>query len=121
MKNLLRFLFIVSGLLALTACALRPCTVRLTEGIAYLEPESDQYVNHHKRTVQGKIDYVEKLGGYIIKSETQPAEVRIVNQDRDLLEELYRRGENLIFEGHFTVGVDRFFIQKIGPGQEKKP
>ncbi len=113
MKGHLLILFIISCLVTVTACSLKPCTVKLEDGIEYLEPESEKYETMHRVTVEGKIDYVEKLGGYVIRSEKETLTLRIVNQDPELLADLLRRGQTLAFEGHFTIGKDRFFINKV--------
>ena len=66
-----------------------------------------------KVTVKGKIEFMQALGGYFVMGEDPPGEYMIVNQDQKLLENLKKAGKTVIIEGHYTIGADHLFIEKI--------
>ena len=66
-----------------------------------------------KVTVKGKIGYMKNISGYVIQGEAPPDELFIVNQDPKLLETLMKSGKTMTIEGHYTIGADHLFIEKI--------
>jgi hypothetical protein len=66
-----------------------------------------------KVTVKGKIAYMKNFGGHYVAGEDPPGEFFIVNQDRALLETLFKSGEKITIDGHYTIGADHLFIEKI--------
>lgn len=66
-----------------------------------------------KFTLQGKIEFMERLGGYYFMGENPPSEYFIVNQDKKVLEKLKKRGKTVTIEGHYTIGADHLMIEKI--------
>ncbi len=66
-----------------------------------------------KTTVIGKIDYMKNSGNYVVRGETPPDELFIVNPDPKLLEGLMKSGKTVTIEGHYTIGADHLFIEKI--------
>ena len=63
-----------------------------------------------KITVKGKIDYWKNLNDYVVIG---PRTYFIVNQDRKLLEELFKSGKTITIEGRRTMGADYLFIETI--------
>ena len=66
-----------------------------------------------KLTVKGKIGYMKNSDAYIVRGEAPPDELFIVNQDPKLLENLMKSGKTVTIEGHYTIGADHLFIEKI--------
>ncbi len=66
-----------------------------------------------KVTVKGKIGYMKSVSTYVIQGEAPPDELFIVNQNPKLLEELMKSGKTVIIDGHYTIGADHLFIEKI--------
>ena len=66
-----------------------------------------------KVTVKGKVHYMKSLGGHFVMGEDPPGEYMIVNKDPKLLEELMKSGKTVIIDGHYTIGADYLFIEKI--------
>lgn len=66
-----------------------------------------------KVTIKGKIGYMENVKTYIVRGEAPPDELFIVNQDPKLLEELMKSGKTVIIDGHYTIGADHLFIERI--------
>lgn len=66
-----------------------------------------------KVTIQGKIAFMEKLGGYYIQSEGLSGEFIIDNPDPIFLGELFKSQKTLLIEGHYTIGAEHVFIEKI--------
>ena len=66
-------------------------------------------------TVKGKIDYMERLGGYFVRSLEPGGEFFIMNQDPKLLDELTKSGKTLTIEGriNLALGAEYMFIEKI--------
>lgn len=77
------------------------------------QPTSTPKIEGTKTTVKGKIGYMKNLGGYIVQGENPPDELFIVNQDPKLLEDLMKSGKTVTIEGHYTIGADHLFIEKI--------
>ena len=66
-----------------------------------------------KVTVKGKIAYMKNLGGHYVEGEDPPGAFFIVNPDMALLETLFKSGKTVIIDGHYTIGADHLFIEKI--------
>ena len=66
-------------------------------------------------TVKGKIDYMDRLGGYFVRSLEPGGEFFITNQDPKTLEGLFRSGKTLTIEGriNLALGAEYLFIEKI--------
>ena len=77
------------------------------------QPTATPKIEGTKTTVKGKIGYMKNLGGYFVRGENPPDELFIVNQDPKLLEDLMKSGKTVTIEGHYTIGADHLFIEKI--------
>ncbi len=65
-------------------------------------------------TIQGTIDFMERLGGYFIRGQNPGGEFFIVNQNRKVLKALKESGKTVTIQGYITnQGAEYFFIQKI--------
>ncbi len=87
-----------------TGCAQRPAQAP-SEGVMKLEGT--------KVTVKGKIGYMKSVGAYVVQGETPPDELFIVNEDPKVLDELMKSGKTVTIDGHYTIGADHLFIEKI--------
>ena len=105
-KKLTRIILVLSviTLFATVACAQRSIQAPSATSVA---PEGP------KITVKGKIDYWKNLNDYVVIGEIPPRSYFIVNQDRKLLEELFKTGKTITIEGRRTTGADNLFIEKI--------
>jgi hypothetical protein len=63
--------------------------------------------------IQGKIAYMERLGGYYIQGIDPPGEVMIDNPNQASLQPLAKNGKLVHILGRFTVGADHIKIEKI--------
>jgi len=95
---------LIFTLLASFGCAQRPVQSPTT-GVMKLEGT--------KVTVKGKIEYMKSSSTYVIQGEAPPDRLFIVNQDLKLLESLMKSGKTVIIDGHYTIGADHLFIEKI--------
>ncbi len=64
-------------------------------------------------TVKGKIEYMERLGGYFVHGLEPGGELFIVNQDPKVLGDLMKSGKTLTIEGRIIRGAEYLFIEKI--------
>ena len=64
-------------------------------------------------TVNGKIQYMERFGGYCVLSDEPDGMYFITNQDPKVLEELKNSGKMLKIQGRLTMGADHLMIEKI--------
>lgn len=65
-------------------------------------------------TMQGTIDYMDRLGGYFIRGQNPGGEFFIVNQNPKVLKALKQSGKSVTIQGYTTnQGAEYFFIQKI--------
>ena len=64
-------------------------------------------------TVKGKIEYMDRLGGYFVHGFEPGGELFIVNQDPKVLEDLMKSGKTLTIEGRIVRGAEYLFIEKI--------
>jgi len=105
-KRLTRTIMVLSfiTLFATVACAQRPAQSPST-GVMKLEGT--------QVTVKGKIGYMKSSSTYIIRGEDPLDELFIVNPDPILLETLMKSGKTVTIEGHYTIGADHLFIEKI--------
>jgi len=94
-------------ILSLSFLAMVACSAVSQKPAGTTKPEGPQI------TVKGKIDYMKNLGGYIVTGENPPSTLFIVNQDPKVLEELFKSQKRITIDGHFTIGADHLFIEKI--------
>ncbi len=64
-------------------------------------------------TVKGKIEYMERMGGYFVHGFEPGGELFIVNQDPKVLGNLMKGGKTLTIEGRIVRGAEYLFIEKI--------
>ena len=64
-------------------------------------------------TVTGKIGYMQGARAYVVQGEAPPDELFIVNPDPTVLDDLRKSGKTVTVEGHYTIGADHLFIEKI--------
>jgi hypothetical protein len=98
--------FAVTIVFALVAVA----AVVLAGGVAH--PKGGNLPTE-QQLVEGKIAYMERLGGYYIKGVDPPGEVMIDNQNQTILQPLAKSGKVVQILGRFTVGADHLKIEKI--------
>jgi hypothetical protein len=96
--------FSIVAALSIVGCAQRPVQSPTT-GVMKLEGT--------KVTVKGKIGYMKSVSAYVIHGEAPPDELFIVNPDPKILETLMKSGKTVTIEGHYTIGADHLFIEKI--------
>jgi hypothetical protein len=104
-----RIICIIISLLVLSSLSAVNCSQRPAQSPS----TSVMSLEGTKVTVKGKIGYMERLGAYIIRGEDPPDELFVVNQNPKLLEELMKSGKTVIIDGHYTIGADHLFIEKI--------
>jgi hypothetical protein len=63
--------------------------------------------------VEGRIAFMERLGGYYIKGIDPPGDVMIDNQNQSTLQPLAKSGKVVQILGRFTIGADHLKIEKI--------
>ena len=66
-----------------------------------------------KVTVTGKIGYMKNPDAYMVKGENPPDQCFVVNPNKKVLEELYKSQKTITIVGHYTIGADHLFIEKI--------
>ena len=105
-KRLLGIIVCLSivAIFAAASCAQRPAQSPST-GVMKLEGT--------KVTIEGKIAHMKSLNAYVVRGEAPPDELFIVNQDPKFLEKLMKSGKTVTIEGHYTIGADHLFIEKI--------
>ncbi len=65
-------------------------------------------------TIQGTIDFMERLGGYFIRGQNPGGEFFIDNQNPKVLKGLKESGKTVTIQGYITnQGAEYFYIQKI--------
>ena len=62
---------------------------------------------------QGKIAFMERLGGYYVLVNSPPNEMMIVNQDTVQLDALFKSGKKVNIEGRIVIGADYLIIDQI--------
>jgi hypothetical protein len=72
-----------------------------------------QKAEEPKATLTGKIGFMQNLGGYFLKGENPPEESMIVNQNKKVLDALFKSQKTITVIGHYTIGADHLFIEKI--------
>ena len=102
LRSLLAVTFVAA--FALAGCAPRPAQAP-SGGVMPLEGTTV--------TVTGKIGYTKGASTYVVQSEAPPDEVFFVNADPKVLEELMKSGKTVTIEGHYTIGADHLFIERI--------
>ena len=105
-RNLLRIVLVLTAFsfFTLAGCAQRSAQSSST---------SVMNLEGTKVAVKGKIGYMKSASAFIIQGEAPPDELFIVNEDPKLLEELMKSGKTVTIEGHYTIGADHLFIEKI--------
>ena len=72
-----------------------------------------QKAQEPKVTFTGKIGYMKNVDAYVVKGENPPDEVFVVNPNKKVLEGLYKSQKTVTIVGHYTIGADHLFIEKI--------
>ena len=105
-RVLIKVLLVLTLVIWITplGCAQRPAQTPST-GVMKLEGT--------KVTIEGKIAYMKSVNAYVVRGEAPPDELFIVNEDPKLLENLMNSGKTVTIEGHYTIGADHLFIEKI--------
>ena len=102
--NYRRLIQIVLSLLIVTVIA---CSSIAQKPAETTKPEGSPI------TVKGKIEYMERLGGYFVHGLEPGGELFIVNQDPKVLGDLVKSGKTLTIEGRIVRGAEYLFIDKI--------
>lgn len=102
----LRSILAVASLVsvAFAGCAQRPVQAP-SGGVTQVEGT--------KVTVKGTIGYMKSASTYVVQGEAPYHVSFIVNEDRKFLDELVKSGKTVTIEGHYTMGPDYLFIEKI--------
>ena len=77
------------------------------------EKAGSQKAGEPKVTVTGKIGYMKNLDAYLVKGENPPDQIFIVNPNKKVLEALYKSQKTITVIGHYTIGADHLFIEKL--------
>ena len=77
------------------------------------EKAAPQKAAEPKVTLTGKIGYMKNLDAYLVKGENPPEESMIVNQNKKVLDALFKSQKTITVVGHYTIGADHLFIEKI--------
>ncbi len=107
MRRIMQF-FVVVGMLVPTLMAgagspQKPAT-----------PSTAMQTKASTETIQGTVDFMERLGGYFIRGQNPGGEFFIVNQNPKVLKGLKESGKTVTVQGYITnQGAEYFFIQKI--------
>ena len=72
-----------------------------------------QNTTEPKVTLTGKIGYMKNVDAYIVKGENPPDQCFVVNPNNKVLEALYKSQKTVTVVGHYTIGADHLFIEKI--------
>jgi len=102
LRSLLAVTFVAA--VALAGCAPRPAQAP-SKGVMKLDGA--------KVTVTGKIGYMTSARTYVVQGEAPPDEMFIVNADPAVLDALMKSGKTVTIDGHYTIGADHLFIEKI--------
>ncbi len=98
---------LVGVLLTLSVVTLVACSAFGQKSTQATKPEGSPI------TVKGKIEYMERLGGYYVHGFEPGGEFFIVNQDSKLLDGLMKGGKILTIEGRIVRGAEYLYIDKI--------
>ena len=103
------FRHIVLVLTAISFFALAGCAQQSAQspGTGVMKLEGTKVI------VKGKVGYMKNSNTYVIKGEAPPDELFIVNPDPKLLETLMKSGKTVTIEGHYTIGADHLFVERI--------
>ena len=77
------------------------------------EKAGSQKAGEPKVTLTGKIGFMKNLDAYVVKGENPPDQCFVVNPNNKVLEELYKSQKTITIVGHYTIGADHLFIEKI--------
>ena len=77
------------------------------------EKAGSQKGQEPKVTLTGKIGYMKSVDAYVVKGENPPENCFVVNPNKKVLEALYKSQKTVTVVGHYTVGADQLFIEKI--------
>jgi hypothetical protein len=72
-----------------------------------------QKAQEPKVTLTGKIGYMKSVEAYVVKGENPPENCFVVNPNKKVLEALYKNQKTVTVVGHYTIGADQLFIEKI--------
>jgi hypothetical protein len=64
-------------------------------------------------TFRGKIAFMENMGGYFVLGDVPTGEYFIMNENPEVLDELYKSGKTVTIEGRIVRGPEYLFIEKI--------
>ena len=98
---------VIGIILSLLVVTLVACSGVSQKPAEATKPEGPQM------TVKGKIEYMERLGGYFVHGLEPGGELFIVNQNPKVLEGLMKGGKVLTIEGRIVRGAEYLFIDKI--------
>ena len=80
---------------------------------AEAQKATPQKAEEPKVTLTGKIGYMKSVDAYVVKGENPPDQCFVVNPNNKVLEELYKSQKTITIVGHYTIGADHLFIEKI--------
>ena len=80
---------------------------------AEAQKAGSQKAGEPKVTLTGKIGYMKNVDAYVVKGENPPENCFVVNPNKKALEALYKSQKTVTVVGHYTVGADQLFIEKI--------
>ncbi len=72
-----------------------------------------QKAEEPKVTSYGKNRLHEEPGRLSVKGENPPENCFVVNPNKKVLESLYKSQKTITVVGHYTIGADHLFIEKI--------
>jgi hypothetical protein len=81
--------------------------------VAAAEKATPQKAEQPKVTITGKIGYMKNVDSYLVQGENPPDEVFVVNPNKKVLDALYKSQKKITVVGHYTIGADHVFIEKI--------
>ncbi len=66
-----------------------------------------------QKTIEGKILFLKSFGGYVVISRTPHEEYKIINENKEILADLARKGNPVKIDGRLPRGAYFLFIEKI--------
>jgi hypothetical protein len=85
----------------------------LAASLVEAQKAGSQKAEETKVTLTGKIGYMKSVAAYVVKGENPPDAVFVVNPNKKVLETLYKSQKTITIVGHYTIGADHLFIEKI--------
>jgi hypothetical protein len=77
------------------------------------EKAAPQKAAEPKVTLTGKIGYMKNLDAYLVKGENPPENCFVDNPNNKVLQALFKSQKTITVVGHYTIGADHLFIEKI--------